>query len=253
MPARRGAAVIRVVTYNVSGALDAPAIGRVLASLEPDIVCVLEAPGRGGLRRIARAASLSTVVRAGRKRVATAILAGERVRVLSHARHQLSAAEGSPHRHLTHAILGVAGARLSVAATQFGMRPDVRDADAGEVERILVGVDLPSVLCVDLNESPRGPVATRFAEVLQDAFAVSGTGHGDTYPTPDPSTRQDFCFVDRSLTVIRAHVPVEPPVDTASHHRPLVVDLAGSDIRDHRDGATAGSEASDDDPAESAA
>jgi endonuclease/exonuclease/phosphatase family metal-dependent hydrolase len=245
--------VIRVVTYNVSGASDPGAVGRVLAALRPDVVCMLEAPSGRGLRRVARAAGLATVVRAGRRRTSTAILVGERVRVLSHARYGLTAADGSPPRHLAHAIVGVGGLRLSVAATQFGMRPERRLDDTAEVERLLAGVELPSVLGVDLNESPKGPVASRLAQVLQDAFAVAGTGHGDTYPTPDPSSRQDFCFVDRALTIGRAHVPADDPVDVASHHRPVVVDLAGSETEDEPGRVAQRPARAPDDAAESAA
>jgi endonuclease/exonuclease/phosphatase family metal-dependent hydrolase len=226
--------MIRVVTYNVNGALDPVAVGTVLARLEPDIVCMLEAPPRLTLRRVARVAGLHPVVRAGRRRLSTVVLVGERARVLSHARHELSAPAGVMPRPVAHAIVGVGALRLSVAAVQLGMRPDVREANAPELERVLADVDLPSVLGMDLNDSPKGPVAVRFAAVMQDAFAVSGRGRGDTYPTPDPSTRQDFCFVDPTLTVIMARVPTDPPVDVASHHRPLVVDVAASDEEPER-------------------
>lgn len=236
--------MIRIVTYNVSGALDPTAIGTVLAWLEPDVVCLLEAPGRLALRRISRQAQLHAVVRAGKRRLSTVILVGERARILSHSRHELSAPAAVKPRHLAHAIVGVGALRLSVGAVQLGMRPDVRESNAAEVERALANVDLPNLLACDLNESPKGIVATRFAEVMQDAFAVAGSGRGETYPTPDPSTRQDFLFVDRQLAIVRAHVPSEPPIDVASHHRPLVVDLAASDVepdrqRDELTGASA--------------
>lgn len=226
--------MIRVVTYNVNGALDTGAVGTMLATLRPDVACILEAPSRFPLRRIAKAAGLTVVERAGRRRLATAILVGEDTRVLSHDRFELPAPSGVPARHLAHAIVGVGGRRLSVAATQFGMRPEQREANVAEVERILDAVELPTVLGVDLNESPAGAVATRLAARMQDAFAVAGTGRGETYPTPDPSTRQDFCFVDAVLPIEHAYVPSDPPVDIASHHRPVVVDLADPESGDDR-------------------
>ncbi|MBW3659309.1 MAG: hypothetical protein KY457_11770 [Actinobacteria bacterium] len=226
--------MIRIVTYNVNGALDTGAVATVLATLQPDIVCLLEAPSRFPLRRVAKGAGLTVVERAGRRRLSTAILVGEETRVLSHDHFELSAPPGVPARHLAHAIVGVGGHRLSVAATQFGMRPELREENVVEVERILDAVDLPTVLGVDLNESPGGAVAGRLAARLQDAFAVAGTGRGETYPTPDPSTRQDFCFVDPSLAIEQTHVPTEPPVDVASHHRPVVVDLAGPEATGDR-------------------
>ncbi len=250
--------MIRVVTYNVNGALDPAAVGSVLHWLRPDVVCLLETPGRLALRRIANQASLQPVVRTGRRRLSTAILIGERVRLVSHSTLTLAAPEGVKQRSLVHAIVGIGSLRLSVAAVQLGMRPDVRETNAAEIERFLAGVDLPSLLGCDLNESPRGAVAVRLSEVMQDAFATSGTGRGETYPTPDPSARQDFLFVDRALTVLAAHVPDQPPVDVASHHRPLVVDLAGSDLEPDRELAAVTEVATDagtavDPPAEPAA
>ena len=226
--------MIRVVTYNVNGALDSASVSTVLTALAPDVVCLLEAPSRFPLRRLARASGLTVVERAGRRRLSTAVLVGDQTRLLSHDTFELSSPAGVPARHLAHAIVGVGGTRLSVAATQLGMRPDHRETNVAEVERILDAVDLPTVLGVDLNESPNGAVATRLAARFQDAFAVAGTGHGETYPTPDPSTRQDFCFVDERLAIERAYVPTEPPVDVASHHRPVVVDLAGPEVGEDR-------------------
>lgn len=245
--------MIRVVTYNVSGALDTGAVATVLASLRPDVVCLLEAPSRFPLRRIAKSAGLTVVERAGRRRVSTAILVGEDTRLLSHDRFELPSPPGVPTRHLAHAIVGVGGHRLSVAATQFGMQPEQREEHVTAVVRILEAVELPTVLGVDLNESPHGAAATRLAALLQDAFAVAGTGRGETYPTPDPSTRQDFCFVDAVLAIESAHVPSEPPVDVASHHRPVVVDLAGPDSGEDRvpSSLTEVDPASDDDEPES--
>lgn len=247
--------MIRVVTYNVNGGLDAAAVGNVLAWLKPDVVALIEAPGRMNLRRVAKSAGLRVVARAGRRRLSNVLLTSERVRVLSHSSHQLPSPPGVPDRDVAHAIVGVGGLRFSVAAAQLGMRPEVRESHVAEVERFLASIDLPSVLCVDLNESAKGPSASRLAEVLQDAFAVAGTGHGNTYPTPDPSTRQDFVFVDPALAIERTHVPTEPPIDIASHHRPVVVDLAGSDEEPERlrDETATDTDATADAPVEPAA
>lgn len=226
--------MIRVVAYNVSGALDAGAVTTVLSALEPDVACLVETPSRLALRRIAGGARLQVGSRAGRRRLGTAVLVGERVRVLSTARADLPGVAGSPDRAAAHAIVGVGSLRLSVLAIQLGLRPDARLAHAVELERFLARVDLPTVLAGDLSEPPSGPTATRFAEILDDAFAVAGQGRGETYPTPDPSSRHDVVFVDRALVVQRCWVPEDPPVDVASHHRPVVVELAAPDAETDR-------------------
>ncbi len=218
---------MRLISYNVSGGLDAGAVGGILAAQQPDVVCLTEIPPAGRLRAIARAAALEIVVRAGRRGTGTAILAGSSVRVRATDLVPLTTPRDAPSRQASHAIIGVAGLGLSVTAVQFGLRPEVRRTNLDELLDYLDSIEQPSVIGADLNESVRSPVAAGLAARLQDAHAVAGTGRGLTYPTSDPSTRQDFVFVDRSLTVHRAAVLTDPPVAVASHHRPVVVDLGG--------------------------
>lgn len=221
--------MIRLVAYNVSGGLDAGSVTAVLTALRPDVACLVETPGRLNLRRMAQAAGLQVASRAGRRRLGTAVLVGDRTRVLSSAGVALPGVAGSPDRAASHAIVGVGSLRLSVVAAQLGLRPDARLAHAEELERFLGSVDVPGVLAGDLSEPPGGTTAARFADLMTDAFAAAGRGRGETYPTPDPSARHDYVFVDRELTVERAFVPTDAPVDVASHHRPVVVELAVPD------------------------
>jgi endonuclease/exonuclease/phosphatase family metal-dependent hydrolase len=221
--------VIRVVAYNVSGGLDLGAAGEVLESLEPTIVCLLERPGSARLARLARRSRLEVAVRAGRRGSGNAVLIDPDVRVLSTSVLPLTAPPEVPRREASQAIVSAGGLRLSVTAVQLGLRPAVRQTNHDELVRFLDLIDAPTVLGCDLNESVRAPVAAAFAERYQDAHAVGGTGGGETYPTADPSTRQDFVFVDRSLTLLGAFAASAPPVEIASHHRPVVADLAGRD------------------------
>ncbi len=218
---------MRLISYNVSGGLDPAAVGRILAAQQPDVVCLTEIPPAGRLRAITRAAALDIVVRAGRRGTGTAILASGSVRVRATDLVPLTSPRDVPSRQASHAIIGVAGLGLSVTAVQFGLRPEVRRTNLDELLDYLDSIEQPSVIGADLNESIPSPVAAGLAARLQDAHAVAGTGTGLTYPASDPSTRQDFVFVDRSLTVHRAVVLTDPPVRAASHPRPVVVDLAG--------------------------
>jgi endonuclease/exonuclease/phosphatase family metal-dependent hydrolase len=220
---------MRVVTYNVSGGLDPSAVGSVLAELEPQVVCVLEIPGGGRLRSIARAAGLEVVERAGKKGSGAAVLVHPDVRVRASSRVSLSTPKDVPSREAAHAIVGVDGLGLSITAVQLGLRPDVRRTNLDELVTFLRSIDLPSVLGCDLNESVRSPVASALASIYQDAHALVGLGSGATYPTSDPSSRQDFVFVDPALRVIASHVPTGGGVDVASHHRPVVADIEATD------------------------
>lgn len=220
--------MIRVVSYNVNGALDPAAVVRVLERLDPHVVCMVETPARLPLRRIARRAGLTVAATAGRRRLGVAILVAHDARVLSTHRYGLSRHQGVPDRTAVHAIVGVGGLRLSVLATQLGLRPEVREQHARELLGILGRVDAPGVLGGDLNETPGGPCLTRLTRVLDDTFAVAGEGRGETYPTPDPTARQDYVLVAPTLAVGRTFVPAEPPVDVASHHRPVVAEIAAT-------------------------
>jgi len=198
----------------------------VLRGLRPDIVCVSEAPGRLALRRLAERCDLTVVARGGKRGRGSAILAGHAVHVLTRGTIDLPAPDGVPDRIAAKAILGSGGLRLAVVSAQLGLRPEVRADHGQRLERALADIDAPAVLAGDFNETASGPVAQRFAEVMVDAFAVAGHGRGETYPNPDPSARRDLVFIDRSLAVVRCWVPSARPIGVASHHRPVVVELA---------------------------
>lgn len=218
--------MIRCVVYNLSGGLDPGALATVLRSIEPDIVCATEVPSRLALRRLAGRSGLGVAVRAGRRRSSVAILVSDDVRVISADSHDLTAAPDLPQRSVAQAIVGVGTTRLAVFSVQFGTRPDVRLEHARELEAIAARVEAPVVVGADLNEAPSGAAASRLSEVLVDAWAVAGQGNGQTFPNPEPMMRSDYLFVDRRLAIGRATVVADERTSVASHHLPLVVDLA---------------------------
>lgn len=223
---------MRLISYNVSGGLDPVSAGRVLAAHDPDVVCLSEVPPAGRLRTLARTAGLELIARAGRRGTGTAILATEAVLVRATTLVPLTTPREVPSRQAAHAIVSVAGLSLSVTSVQFGLRPEVRRTNVEELLAYLDSIEPPSVIGGDLNESIRSPVAARLAARFQDAHAVAGSGAGLTYPTSDPSTRQDFVFVDPTLRLRRATVLTEPPVDVASHHRPILAEIEAPDHGD---------------------
>ena len=220
---------MRAVAYNVSAGLDPAAAARVLAELEPQVVCLLEIPGGGKLRSIARRAGLEVVERAGKRGTGAAVLVHPDVRVRATSRAALSTPKDLPGREAAHAIVSVEGLGLSITAVQLGLRPDVRRTNLDELVTFLRSIDHPSVLGCDLNESVRYPVASALAAMYQDAHALAGIGSGATYPTSDPSTRQDFVFVDPTLRVTASFVASGDAVNVASHHLPVVADIEATD------------------------
>jgi endonuclease/exonuclease/phosphatase family metal-dependent hydrolase len=219
--------MIRVVSYNVSGGRETGALAAVLAPLAADIVCLLEVPSARRLRRIARGAGLEVAERAGRRGTGTAVLVGPRVTVRESDDVSLTTRPGMPERAASHALVTCAGARLSVTAVQFGLHAELRRHNLSELAPFLDGIDALTVVGADLNETVRSPVAAWLAAAYQDAFGVAGSGAGATYPTQDPSTRQDFVFVDHRLVVTAARTVTDGPVTRASHHLPVLAEVEG--------------------------
>lgn len=123
--------MIRVVTYNVSGGLDVVAAGAVLAELRPDIVCVLERPGGGRLRSLARRDDREVAVRTGRRGTGTAILVGSDIRVRPWTTVPLTVPREVPQREASQAVVDVRGPRLGVVAVQLGLRREVHRTNLG--------------------------------------------------------------------------------------------------------------------------
>ncbi len=215
----------RLVVHNVGGHGDPTAIRDVLTALEPDVVCLLGAPSPRRLRGILRDTGLVVCVQGGQRGDSSAILARAGTLVRSTDRLRLQAPRRVPDREAVRAILSLGGTSIAAVAVQFGFRPDVRAAHLATLRTWLASVSPPTVIGAFVSEPPQGAVARTLASDHQDAFAVAGTGIGDTYPSDEPVSRRDFAFVDRRLTIARCVVDSGPRVPAASRHRPVVVDL----------------------------
>jgi len=218
---------MRVATYTMSGTKHRQPLTSVLQQLQAQIVCVVDAPSPLTLRRMARGAGMDVVVAAGEKSRRTAVLAGPDVRVLSTDELVLPVEERRARdRSVAQAILGIGGIRLAAAACGFGPQFGERDRHSELVLSFLDSVAAPVVFGADFNTSPRGEIPQRFAAVYLDGWEAAGGSVGNTYPTPDPSTRRDMLFLSREFEVVGASVPTDAPVDSAALHRPVVVDVA---------------------------
>ncbi|MGQ0561300.1 MAG: endonuclease/exonuclease/phosphatase family protein [Gemmatimonadota bacterium] len=83
-----------------------------------------------------------------------------------------------------------------------------------------VPADAALVFGGDLNARPATNEITAISLALMDAFAVCGTGAGETFPAARPDRRIDYVFYRRARCL---HARV--PGSEASDHRPLLVTL----------------------------
>lgn len=217
--------MIRVVHWTLGARPTPRSVATVVARLQPDLLLLPDAPGRAGLRRCLAGTDLTVVARGGRGRAASAVCAGDRVRLRTAAELALDGAGAGSERTASHAICTVGGRTLSVLTARFGPDPDGRLADARAVAEFLGQIEHPDVIGVDLGEGPGGPVSEALMGARLDAWTVGGVGTGLTYPTPEPIARHDVILVDAGIPVADAHVESGAPTDVAARHRPVAVDL----------------------------
>jgi endonuclease/exonuclease/phosphatase family metal-dependent hydrolase len=93
---------------------------------------------------------------------------------------------------------------------------------------------VPTVICGDFNNPPRGKNYQRMTRSFMDSFAKTGSGFGYTFPSNMPLQRIDYIFarglepVSAKVVFTRAsdHMPVVATFDTG--HLPPVYVLRGS-------------------------
>ncbi len=220
--------MIRVVSYDLGGAVDVGAVREVLERIEPDVVCInsLAAPRR--LRSALRASPLDVACRAGRRGATSMVVVREGVLVRTADQVSLAADGPGRDRHAAYAILGSGGLAFAAVAVQFARKAHDRAANLRDLVAWLSRIRPPVVIGASLNESTSGSVATELAHRYQDAFALAGRGVGDTYPADEPVARRDAVYVDGRLHVERCTVPSEGAVTRAARHRPVVAEFVAT-------------------------
>jgi endonuclease/exonuclease/phosphatase family metal-dependent hydrolase len=234
---------LRVLTYNVRGLRDdTAALARVVRAVDPDVVCVQEAPRL--LRWRSRCAALARqcgllYVAGGRTTGGTALLASLRVDVGTVAEIRLShppvtdriASRGRRwhQRGLTVARFTAGGHAVDVASVHLGLDAEQRRVHAQEVLRHLGRRGgTYAVLAGDLNEVPGATAWRLLADRFVDATDAS-SAQAPTFSARDPRRRIDAVLVDRELSVVRAGVPTDlvstADLEIASDHRPVLAVL----------------------------
>jgi endonuclease/exonuclease/phosphatase family metal-dependent hydrolase len=230
---------LRLVSWNIHhGAglddrVDVERIGRELAALAPDIVCLQEVDvgvARSGRIDIpvALARQLSLHAAFGKNidhqggDYGNAILSRWPV-VWQHNLHYRML-RPDEQRGLLMVGVDCGGEVLAFGCTHIDYRPDdsERRLNAGEIlsavrERGLVAV------AGDFNDLPGQPVHALLLAELDDCWQRVGDGGGATFPAAGPERRIDWVLVPRAgrLQPLAASVGAT----AASDHAPLVVDL----------------------------
>jgi len=219
--------LVRVVSYNVRSLHDdRAALVRVIRRLEPDVLCLQEAPRR--LRWRAHCAALARdcgllYVGGGGTTGGAAMFAAVRVDVRSPVEYLFSRTPKLHERGATAAWVGISGARAVVASSHLGLDADERPRHlrelVGLVDRFAAAV---TVIAIDVNEPPAGPTWRALATHFADAGQQDDT---PTFSTRNPRRRIDGVFVRGPADVVAYRVPADDDVLLASDHRPVVAEL----------------------------
>jgi endonuclease/exonuclease/phosphatase family metal-dependent hydrolase len=218
---------LRVVSYNVRSLRDdRTALVRVIRELNPDLLCLQEAPRR--LRWRARCAALARetgllYVGGGGTTGGAAMLASVRVDVRSTIEYRFSRTPGLHQRGAVAAHVELGRAAAVVASVHLGLdaaeRLRHRSELVGLVDRFGCTV---TMIAGDINERPDKPAWQAIAADFSDAGAADDT---PTFSTRIPRRRIDGIFVRGPARVRSYRVVDGADVVTASDHRPVVVDV----------------------------
>jgi len=226
---------VRVVTWNVWDLKgDVAAVARVLRALDPDVVCLQEAPRRlNAPRKIARLAAASGLLpgTAGRGSGGTAVLLGPRAERLAGWTFRLPVPPLARTRGAAVCLVRVGGLELAVVSVHLPLTPSRRLAHASRVRDAVASVARPVVVAGDLNEPPGSPSWQLLAGQASDRTPSAPP----TFPARDPQTRLDAVLVGPGLQVLPdlvAATALEAARDDvliASDHRPVlaVITAAG--------------------------
>lgn len=223
---------LRVMTYNVRSMRDdRAALARVISSVEPDVVCVQEAPRmlrwRSLCAQLARRSGL-VVVGGGRLAGANLILSTLAVDVEATEDVLFSKDRGLHRRGTAIAVLRLAGSRFAVAGTHLDVVAEPRLRHVRELHAAVqrcVPAEVATVIAGDINDHPGSAPWAALTERRPDAFASAGSGNAFTSQAATPRQTIDGIFVDPRITVRSARVVDHPEAALASDHLPVVAEL----------------------------
>jgi endonuclease/exonuclease/phosphatase family metal-dependent hydrolase len=223
---------MRVVTHNIRSLRDdRRAVVRVLRDINPDVVCIQEAPRflfwRRSCRRLADAAGLR-IVGGGRSAAANLLLARPSIEVRAARDVLFSKDRGLHQRGVAMLQLRWNGRAVAVAGTHLDgvEEPRLRHiAELHDAIKEFVPAGVPVALAGDFNTEPGSRSWAALCAGGQDAFAVAGRGDGMTATAKQATRRIDAVFVSDGMSVLTCTALDSADVRRASDHRPVVVDI----------------------------
>ncbi len=219
-------AELKILSWNLHGLQDdRAALTSLVRDLDPDVMCVQEAPKF--LRWRARAAHLARecgllYVTGGGTTGGTALLAHLRVDVERSAELPLSFYRaGWPDRGVAAAVVRRSGARLAVASVHLPLPETERLTHARRAVEVLRASGAEHVFAAgDLNERP-GRAAWSFFE--EHGLCDLGPDSGHTFPAGRPDRRIDGAFATAQVEVLDYTVVDDRRAVVGSDHRPVLV------------------------------
>jgi endonuclease/exonuclease/phosphatase family metal-dependent hydrolase len=218
----------RILTYNVHGLRgEKEAVARVIRLVDPDILCVQEAPKyfllRGAEAAFARRADLLYVA-GGRSTGNTAMFTPIRVDVRGVTELRLSKTPSLTRRGAVIAALERDGVQIAAASVHLGQDTAERARHLTEITGALADVSgaVASVIAGDVNEEPGATTWERLTSEFTDAGAAEPAF---TSPAQNPTRRVDGIFVRGGAKISRYEVLGSRDVEDASDHRPVVAEV----------------------------
>jgi endonuclease/exonuclease/phosphatase family metal-dependent hydrolase len=220
---------IRLLSYNIRALREHPeAAAAVMRACAPDVVCVQEAPRflRWRSKRAAIARKAGLVVATADREAGLVILVSMRAQVVSTSFTLLSKSPSLHQRAVCAATLRIGGADLTFASAHLSLDADERLRHLPELWAALPQDRDALVVAADVNEEPGGPVWRELSASMQDAWAVAGSGDGNTFSAASPHKRIDGVFVGSAYEVVECRaVDDVPAVTHASDHLPVLATL----------------------------
>lgn len=220
------------MSYNIRSLRDdRRAVARVIRSVDPDVLCVQEAPRFLFWRRKCRWLAAETGLRiaaGGRVAAANMIFVRPGVAVEAAGAVLFSKDPRLHQRGLAMALLSLPEGRVVAAGTHLDGWPEPRLRHVRELFAALeafVPAGVPFALAGDFNDDPGSTVWDALSARGVDTFAAAGSGDGFTLNVTEPTRRIDGVFAGPGLTPRSATELDSADVRIASDHRPFVTNL----------------------------